>query len=289
MKSIIIVVSKVIRGLVILFFVTGYAIAQQSLPDGTFATAAFINEIKSNLPKENALKFDTSSVDLSVNLSLAIYIIRDNTGNLNINPSDILPALDVVNGYFKSIGMKFNVKTVTNVDDYNYSYFSIYNRPKELLVKHSVERTINLYLVDSISKDSVEYYGYTYFPVDTVNNYIFLQKRYFTGNYLSCMLGHFFGLLSTHEKMGGIEFVNESNCSSAGDFICDTYADPDILNMVNYKCLYFGIFRDPNFEYYVPSVANIMSDGPGKCRCIFTKQQYRRMYYYYKKYRQYLR
>jgi hypothetical protein len=122
-----------------------------------------------------------------------------------------------------------------------------------------------------------------------MNNYIFLNKKFFSGNYLSCMIGHFFGLLSTHEKTGGIEFVDESNCSTKGDLICDTYADPDLLNMVDKKCLYFGVFRDPKSIYFIPSVANIMSNSPGKCRCLFTKQQYRRMYFYYKKYRQYLR
>lgn len=265
------------------------SILNAQLPDGTTATPEYINELLKNLPQENALNFDTSSVDLSVRLTIAVYIVRDSNGNLNVDPNSISQILKMANNYFKPIGIRFNVSSITNVDDYHYSYFSIEKRPEELLKKHSTQKTINLYLVDYIEKDSVPYYGFTYFPVDTLNNFIFLRKDFFTENYLSCMLGHFLGLLSTHERAGGVELVNESNCSATGDYICDTYADPNILNLVNDKCLYFGMSTDPAFSYYIPSVANIMSNSPGNCRCLFTKQQYRRMYFYYKKFRQYLR
>ena len=102
------------------------------------------------------------------------------------------------------------------------------------------------------------------------------------------MLGHFMGLLSTHETLGGKEYVNEANCASSGDFICDTYAYPDLYNMVIDSCKYIGTTRDDNGKYYVPSVANIMSNSLKNCKCILTPLQYRRIYYYFHKYRQYL-
>ena len=273
--------------LLFLFNTIGHLSAQ--LPDATSATASFASKLVINLPQENSLKFDTASVDLSVKLSIAVYVVRDINGNLNFDSASILPILGNINNYFKPIGISFIVNSVKIIDDYNYSYLSVKNIPKEMLIKHSTENTINLYLVDSISKDSVSYYGFTYFPDDTLHNYIFLSKYFFDANYLSCLLGHFFGLLSTHEKVLGLEYVDESNCSTKGDLICDTYADPDLFGMVNKKCLFTGQLKDPNGKYYVPSVANLMSNSPGHCRCQFTFQQYRRMYFYYKKFRQYLR
>jgi hypothetical protein len=282
--------TALLRTIAFIFFQVFWGnILNAQLPDGTKATTKYLNELLNNLSRENVLKFDQSSVDLSVTLSIAVYIVRDSNGNRNVDQGRIPQLLDTVNNYFKPVGIKFILRYVANVDDYHYSYFSMYRRPEELLTKHSTDKTINLYLVDSIQKDSVSYYGYTYFPVDTSDNYIFLRKNYFTGNYLACMLGHFFGLLSTHEKNAGVEMVNESNCATTGDLICDTYADPDINGLVNGKCLYTGRAKDTNGDFYVPSVANIMSNSRPGCRCIFTVQQYKRMYFYYKKFRQYLR
>jgi hypothetical protein len=263
--------------------------AQAQLPDRTIPTSAYIDELIKNLPRENQLPYDTSSADLSAKLSIAVFIVKDNKGSVNVYLSELSQSINIANTYFKHIGISFSILSIQNIDDYNYSYLSLDVRPVELLTKHSIEKTINLYLVDSISVGSVSSYGYTYYPIDTLDNYIFLRKNFLNGIYLASMLGHFFGLLSTHDTTGGIELVNESNCSKKGDLICDTYADPNILGLVNSGCLYKGRKIDPNGEYYIPSVANIMSNSPVSCRCVFSKQQYRRMYFYYKKFRQYLR
>ena len=259
------------------------------LPDGTQATNSFINILLSNLSKENALKFDTSSVDFSVNLSIVTYVVKDSSGNLNIDLPSVSQSIAVANSYFKYAGIKFSLKEINYVGDYHYSYLNLDKKPTELLVKHSTANTINLYLVDEIVIDTIPYYGVSYFPDDTLSYYIFLRKNFVSGSYLSCMLGHFFGLLSTHENKNGRELVSEANCSTTGDLICDTYADPNIFGLVDSKCLYSGTAKDPASHFYVPSVANLMSNAPGECRCIFTLQQYRRMFYYCKKFRQYLR
>ena len=42
-------------------------------------------------------------------------------------------------------------------------------------------------------------------------------------------MGHFFGLLHTHGYSNTVktdEFVDGSNCNEAGDYFCDTPADP---------------------------------------------------------------
>lgn len=284
--------TKILKTKLIAFlflFILGINHLFAQMPDGTFCTTDFLNVLLSNRNAEKAMQFDTSSVDLNVTLSIDVYVLRDSNGNATIDNQYVLQCVSKANEYFKPLGIRFSVSSVNIVDDYHYSYLDIRNMPAELLKKHAETGKINLYLVDEIMKDSVTYYGFTYFPVDTEKNSIFITKEDFQGNLLTTQLGHFLGLLSTHEGINGLELVNGNNCTSNGDLICDTYADPNIFGNVNDECLYKGTVADTNGEFYIPSVANIMSDSRPACKCIFTLQQYRRMFYYYKKYRQYLR
>ncbi|MBK9598328.1 MAG: hypothetical protein IPO60_08400 [Flavobacteriales bacterium] len=78
-------------------------------------------------------------------------------------------------------------------------------------------------------------------------------------------VGHALGLMHTHDTVLGAELVDGSNCATAGDFICDTPADPDLglPGMIAYAgCTYIGTALDANGEAYHPSTSNIMSYSP---------------------------
>jgi hypothetical protein len=209
-------------------------------------------------------------------------------GTAGVGQQDIKNSINLANSYFKNAGIQFFIDTIQYINDYNYSFIAYNDLKKELLIKYAVSNMINLFLADSIKLGDDYTYGFTYFPDVADSNFIYLNKNYARGNYLTTMLGHYMGLLSTHETAGGRELASENNCSSSGDFICDTYADPDLFNEVIDSCRYIGTMRDNNGRYYVPSVANIMSNSPDECKCILTPSQYRRIYYYYNKYRRYL-
>jgi hypothetical protein len=259
-----------------------YMISAQ-LPDGVTATQSFLSEITKNYKDENLLSFDLNAITTHVNIPVEVHIVMNIKGNAEVNQKSIYNSVVLTNSYFKEVGIHFFVDTIDYVNDYNYSYIAYNNLRKELLVKYAVNNRINLFIVDSIKLGSFYSYGFTYFPDVPDSNYIFLS-----GNSLTTMLGHFMGLLSTHETAGGKEQANEKNCAESGDYICDTYADPDLLGQVIDSCKYIGTMRDDMGKYYIPSVANIMSDSPDKCKCILTPLQLRRIYYYYLKYRQYL-
>ena len=270
----------------LLLLINGLVSAQ--LPDGVTATQSFLDTIVVNYADENSFSFDISSPDPAVNIPLMIHIIMNKEGSAGVDQKDIKYSVDLANGYFKNAGIQFFIDTVEYINDYNYSFITYNNLRKELLTKYSINNRINLFLADSIEIRSGKYYGYTYFPDAADSNFIYLVKDYARGNSLTTMLCHYMGLLSTHETAGGRELASEKNCSSGGDFICDTYADPGLFNEVIDSCKYIGTMRDDNGKYFIPSVANIMSDSPDKCKCILTPLQYRRIYYYYHKYRQYL-
>lgn len=94
---------------------------------------------------------------------------------------------------------------------------------------------------------------------------------------LSHEIGHVLRLYHTHEIGFGVELANGSNCTTAGDLICDTPASPDLSNpgMVNVTtCTYTGMLNDPNNQPYNPPVNNIMSYAPQSCINSFTVQQF---------------
>lgn len=266
--------------------------AQMPLPDKVTGTASYLDTVAKYYAKENAYPFDLNDANLNARIPVRIHVIKTIAGTTGVNISDIESSLATANSFFGNIGMRFYIDSVNIINDYHYGFIARNHYRKELLTLYGVKNKINLFLADSIQMNpsaAEKTYGYTYFPDAVDSNYIFLDKKYAEGKYLTTMLGHFMGLLPTHETGKGMELASEKNCSSTGDFICDTYADPSLYNQVDTTCTYMGSARDNSGEYYVPTVANIMSNSPDECKCIFTPQQYRRMYFYFLKYRQKLR
>src|SRR5690606_12214942 len=90
-------------------------------------------------------------------------------------------------------------------------------------------------------------------------------------------MGHCLNLYHTHrgstdcEPSGCAENINGNNCSTCGDYICDTPADPCLLGKVDGLCQYVG------GGGYTPLVNNFMSYAGG-CRSDFTNGQASRMH-----------
>lgn len=105
-------------------------------------------------------------------------------------------------------------------------------------------------------------------------------------------LGHYFSLIHTHgadNLCKTKELVNSSNCSSEGDQICDTPADPKLTSTnINNFCRYIGDETDVNGELFNPDTKNIMSYSMKGCRSHFSQEQFSRMYAYYMTEKSYL-
>lgn len=271
---------------ILLCLMRSVAIAQ--LPDGVVGTESFIKLIANNYKAENALAFDPAGINISAKIPISVHVVMNTEGLSGINKSDIYSSVSTANSVFKNAGIVFFIDKFDYIGDYNYSFITNNYLKKEVLTLYSVKNSVNLFVVDSIILGSARIYGFTYFPDQPDSNQIYLDKKYAGGNSLTTLLGHFMGLLSTHETTGGNELVAGTNCAASGDFICDTYADPNIYGLVDDSCRYQGTLKDLNGKYYLPSVANFMSDAPDKCKCVFTPLQYRRIYYYCRNYRQYL-
>jgi hypothetical protein len=66
--------------------------------------------------------------------------------------------------------------------------------------------------------------------------------------------------------------VDGSNCSSAGDLVCDTPADPVLgsSNVDSGTCLYTGSATDANGDPYAPDPSQLMSYSLKHCRDNFS-------------------
>ena len=276
---------KITFSFFISFLLLSQGFISAQLPDGVRATPGYIAEIIKNYAAENSFPFALQSNYAAVKFPINVNVVKSKNGTAGLQLTDIENGLSLTNTYFKPIGIQFFIESFQFINDYNYAFVTYDNNRTEMLAKYAVAGSLNLFLVDSVKLGNIQSYGFTYFPNEPDSNYIFICKKYFTGNALATMLGHFMGLLSTHENAGGSELVSEKNCASSGDYICDTYADPDLFLKVIDNCKYVGIDKDNNGKYYVPSVSNIMSNSTDNCKCGFTPLQYRRMYYYFNKYR----
>lgn len=95
---------------------------------------------------------------------------------------------------------------------------------------------------------------------------------------LSHEIGHCLGLFHTHSGSGCgdnancEENIDGSNCSTCGDLVCDTPADPCLSGNVDSNCNYTG------GGGYSPDVDNIMSYAPPTCLDDLTNGQMRRLH-----------
>lgn len=262
-----------------LFFSQSRTIAQGWC--GTITTQQQIDFELSQMAQQQGMKTFTSVPCLNKKLSIIAYIVKDSLGQPNITEQDILDAIDSTNKDFAPICLSFEICEFIYVNNFQYDNFEKPKDEPEMMTLYYKPQIINMYFVMDIVNEPQ--CGYAYMP--TGPDLVVIKKTCIPGLVISHELGHFFGLYHTFENGFGQEFANESNCLTAGDLLCDTEADPQ--GSVDGACNYTGPYFDPNNEYYLPPVDNIMSYYDD-CRCRFTSDQYIRMASQYLTLRNYL-
>lgn len=215
-------------------------------------------------------------------LGVKVWIALDTFGVSGMSLGDINSVVTAPNGPFATIGLSFNLCQVDTIEDHNFNVWDPLIDDPQAQVMYYDEGLINIYLVEEITTGAA---GYAYFPGGA--DMIVLNKSSAEGS-VTHEMGHFFGLYHTFEDGFGAELANGSNCSVAGDLLCDTGADPDPTGQeVDMHCNLTTYFRDANGDPYDPPTDNIMSYYP--CACKFTTDQYNEMYTNYVNSRFYLR
>lgn len=226
---------------------------------------------------------------LNKEFSVVAHITRDSFGNLGITEEEIQIAVDSLNYYFEPICASFKICEFRIIDNFQYSQPVNENEWEEMQVKYNQHNRINLYFVDLVVW-SDEICGYATFEgiEEMESGGILLHKFCALGNFkgLPHLMGHYFSLYHT-SRGGGSEHVNGDNCETEGDEVCDTPADPylleyDLLDYIdpsNCRFIYPGL--DGNGQFYMTHTSNIMSYYPANCMCGFTHGQLKRMAEFY--------
>ncbi|NCO62962.1 MAG: T9SS type A sorting domain-containing protein [Flavobacteriales bacterium] len=261
-------------------------------------TLHYFNTIKPQL-KNFQLQFNTSKSTINSSKSITknyipikAHVIRLSNGEGGLTEYDLNNAIADINQTFANAYMEFFLcKDINYIDSDRYFHFK--SSEEKTLVEANYETgVINIYFTDHIKNSSDESIcGYTY----NKSNYdvIMMQNDCATNNSsLAHELGHYFSLIHTHgadNLCKTKELVNSSNCSSEGDQICDTPADPKLTSTnINNFCRYIGDETDVNGELFNPDTKNIMSYSMKGCRSHFSQEQFSRMYAYYMTEKSYL-
>ncbi len=222
------------------------------------------------------LKSITNAKALSSPVSLPVqhHVSRTSSGSSPaVSPSEIQNVMDELNATYAPMNISFYDYGPTRFID-NSNWNPTFNKSNDSqLVQYEVAEAINIFYFTEVTSGSSTICGFAKFP-GTGNRAILDASCSQNGSTSSHELGHYFSVLHTHSTSNGRELVQRTNCSSAGDFFCDTPADPRLSGLVNSSCNYTGSATDANGDQYQPDTRNVMSYTRKSCRDGgFTQQQ----------------
>lgn len=239
---------------------------------------------------------DRSLPCVEKNFNVLVHLSVDSTTRQPyLSQIDVDRIMADVTEYFEPICMSYSSCEINIIENYTFHDIVDSLRIVELEILYSKPHRLNVFILGSIPK---AYCGLSTFhgikAVDGGN--IFLASESCpsgVSQQLAHHLGHFFGLSDTYHG-STYEIVDDPNCATVADSICDTPTDPfglylDSLQTVSYdvnpelanmssfvrNCEFVFEGLDPNGQYYQPQVGNIMSAY--HCKCGFTNQQLQRM------------
>lgn len=211
-------------------------------------------------------------------IPVQIHIVRRSDGTGGISVNDINQAIAEANSYYINANIQFFICGDVNYIDNNTYYSFDKSEESALIAGDYVSNVLNIYFMNTVTSGANSLCGYGHFPWIPNDVIVMANSCVLNGSTFVHEIGHYFSLLHTHEPYYGNELVNGSNCSTAGDQLCDTPADPKLSSSnVNTACEYTGTTTDANGDTYVPDPHNMMSYSRKYCRDYFSPDQYARI------------
>lgn len=239
-----------------------------------------------------------STISGNNNIAIKPHIYRNDDGSGGINLETLAIALTYLNAFYADAGLEFyycgQPNYINDTDLYEFNGSSPDNDTESQLAAATTEASdaVNIFFVNSITLSSgFNACGYAYFPSGLPSRNRIVMDNGCTTNAPNGTFvhefGHYFSLFHTHQSTenGPMAAYAEnvprtgpqSNCSTSGDLLCDTEADPRYDSDFFSSCTYTGSETDQFGNPYTPPVDNIMSYFPDACGGIFTPDQITRI------------
>lgn len=287
-----------LRFATLLFLLCTSTLMAQDYPCGTTVSENYLDWMRGKKPQSRQFQKQfhkavasnpaKSGQPIINSVPIKIHIVRNSNGSGGLSSSALTTSLDILNQDFRSVGLSFYKCGSTNYIN-NTTWYDLENSEFDAIeAAHGETNIINIYFVNGLIYNGSNTCGLAWLPGGPDRIII---KNSCSATSLSHEMGHYLGLLHTHGYSNSIvtnEFVDGSNCSEAGDFFCDTPADPSMFGKVNSSCIYTGTAKDNHGDTYAPDVENIMGYALDQCRQYFTQEQKDFMLWVYFNERHYL-
>jgi hypothetical protein len=216
-----------------------------------------------------------------VSVPIKAHIIRRTNGTGGFSEATLNTAVTIMNNQFLASNIQFFLCNGVHYIDSDELYDCNLDTESTLLNFNHVHDAINIYFAGTLSSGGSALNGIAFFPSGSVtsNRIVMANSASGNGSTLAHEMGHYFHLYHTHETATAPELVTRgagANCTTAGDLLCDTPADPCCYNYNSANCTYEGTDLDANGAAYAPLINNLMSYY-GQCRSLFTAGQHNRM------------
>jgi len=179
------------------------------------------------------------------------YLDGDNTsgGFLALSDADIDTKIAELNSVYANAQIEFYEAVPRsreeNADLYNFYRSTadpedgIDDDPQTAIF--DIANIVNVYFVGGIDGDHNSDGVTGYAPYPPSRDYFLMVYRGTFGTTLEHEFGHYLGLAHTHDdSVNGVPetSLDNSNCLTTGDGICDTWPDPNFQNCRNASCVY---------------------------------------------------
>ena len=279
--------KKITLSLLILIITSLSSFSQTPINEFTCSTEwTSLNEIASN-KKQSKNRHESRFTNIE-SIPTKVHVVRESDGNGGYTEASINSILDILNEAYLPMEMSFDLYQGINYID-NTELYNTFNEDN-IANPTEVIQVLNIYFVP-------QGIAYAYFPnpldqwtsetdriflshhgVDsTIDNDYLNYLIGLSGKTLIHEMGHTFSLIHTHGTSNTEltdELVDGSNCSTAGDKICDTPAEPILHGLVELpNCNYTGTETDANGDLFAPLTNNHMSYSLKYCINSFTEEQ----------------
>ena len=237
----------------------------------------------------NGTSFNGINKCINKKFTIAVHIVEDTLGSIApLTLTKVNDDIDELNEFFEPVCVSFDLcSTYYHPNSRNDSVAKgAKTLDVELATLYDVPMVINVYYVKKINAGTTCGFAplgtMTVPPKTPDRDAIFINKSCAGNGTLLHEIGHYFGLYHTFETANGIELADGSNCSTAGDLICDTpadpYKDPGVNNQnIDNFCNLSPPVTDAKGDYLTPNTCNVMTYFNPCGDTFFTTGQYNRM------------